>query len=990
MGLVSVGSNTIIKSEEILNSWKTVIQIHETKLRDAQKTALLKCIEYEIDKDAIEPVIINMPTGTGKTGVIASLIFKSIFKKTLIIVPSDALRTQLSNDLVDMEKYISWQVVPENSKKPKVAKLEPGDLKKIKIEEVDNYFVVIATPQILDSLNTDIQEKFLNKFDRLVIDEAHHSEAPTWKKLRKVFKESKKKIFQFTATPYRGDGKKLEGDLIFQYPVSKAFEEKIFEKISFEGIEEYYDEKADEVIAKKALSILKRDKNKGLDHVLMVKTNTIKNARILKKIYEKNIKNFFSQEVEVLLATSHEGISDNDKNKLKNGETHIVVCVDMFGEGYDLPNLKILALHKKCKSLPIFMQLIGRFTRTNSSKSLGVATIIANMVDDDICEQFQDLYAVDVDWNILIGNLNKEKMESEFFSSSLSGSYSNEIIHKLFSSNSFYIKNSATIYKDVNESIIEILEKSAFEKHFNKNSDNIISAVYKEVGLGIVLTRKRVMPNWVGSEDLKFDLFDIYIFYKKENNLFIYGSNRDVVHGLAKEIGFVNYSYPDLFKIFCDLERSAFANLGILSTSKNTRFRMYTGSDVFKELGQQDLNNNSLSNLFGHGFIKGKKASLGCSGKGVTWSMASANIFEWIKWCESIHDKLINPEIPNDLFVKNMLEPFNVIDLNQYNIIVVSPVDLLTKTVSLSSLKAKLAQKILSFDFYEVKLIKQSNQEILIVIDIYFSDEKYCRLNYQYNLKDKFSLTSKSMNGLELIFRNNDESNYLDLLPSKLELVAWTSNFEVISLNEQNGYKAKYTYTLNKDKVTELDWSGVNINKESWKYGDVENSVQGKIIELLKNKDTPNILFYDDGSNELADLIAFWVDEINKEITIRLYHCKYAIGGNSSIGAINELVQQTLSTCDKLADPIKALKHLKVRENNTFRNTRKSRFVIGNMADLDALIKKYRSYEVTTDIILVQPSLNYAELNSRVNSVLGQLACIIKQTLHSDLYYIIK
>ena len=31
---------------------------------------------------------------------------------------------------------------------------------------------------------------------------------------------------------------------------------------------------------------------------------------------------------------------------------------------------------------------------------------------------------------------------------------------------------------------------------------------------------------------------------------------------------------------------------------------MYTGSDVFKELTQADFNNNSLSNLFGHGFIK--------------------------------------------------------------------------------------------------------------------------------------------------------------------------------------------------------------------------------------------------------------------------------------------------------------------------------------------------------------------------------------------------
>ncbi|KJV43731.1 hypothetical protein VH96_10700, partial [Acinetobacter indicus] len=86
MGLTSVGSDVKLKDQEIIDSWKTTIQIHETKLRESQKSALLKCIGYEIDESAKDPVIVNMPTGTGKTGVIASLIFKSIFKKTLVIV----------------------------------------------------------------------------------------------------------------------------------------------------------------------------------------------------------------------------------------------------------------------------------------------------------------------------------------------------------------------------------------------------------------------------------------------------------------------------------------------------------------------------------------------------------------------------------------------------------------------------------------------------------------------------------------------------------------------------------------------------------------------------------------------------------------------------------------------------------------------------------------------------------------------------------------
>ncbi|WP_346763412.1 hypothetical protein [Escherichia sp. E4694] len=40
----------------------------------------------------------------------------------------------------------------------------------------------------------------------------------------------------------------------------------------------------------------------------------------------------------------------------------------MLGEGYDLPNLKIAALHDHHKSLAVTLQFIGRFTRVNKAK----------------------------------------------------------------------------------------------------------------------------------------------------------------------------------------------------------------------------------------------------------------------------------------------------------------------------------------------------------------------------------------------------------------------------------------------------------------------------------------------------------------------------------------------------------------------------------------------------------------------------------------------
>lgn len=50
----------------------------------------------------------------------------------------------------------------------------------------------------------------------------------------------------------------------------------------------------------------------------------------------------------------------------------------MLGEGFDLPELKIAAFHDVRKSLPITLQLIGRFTRYRSD--LSTAKAVVNIV----------------------------------------------------------------------------------------------------------------------------------------------------------------------------------------------------------------------------------------------------------------------------------------------------------------------------------------------------------------------------------------------------------------------------------------------------------------------------------------------------------------------------------------------------------------------------------------------------------------------------------
>src|SRR5258706_6114382 len=69
-------------------------------------------------------------------------------------------------------------------------------------------------------------------------------------------------------------------------------------------------------------------------------------------------------------------------NAIKERTSRIVVCVDMLGEGFDLPELKIAALHDMHKSLAITLQFTGRFARARSD--LGHATMVANIARPEV------------------------------------------------------------------------------------------------------------------------------------------------------------------------------------------------------------------------------------------------------------------------------------------------------------------------------------------------------------------------------------------------------------------------------------------------------------------------------------------------------------------------------------------------------------------------------------------------------------------------------
>ncbi len=54
----------------------------------------------------------------------------------------------------------------------------------------------------------------------LFVDEAHHSKAETWNEFINIF--SPNRVLMFTATPFRNDGQKLNGKIVFKFSLKKS------------------------------------------------------------------------------------------------------------------------------------------------------------------------------------------------------------------------------------------------------------------------------------------------------------------------------------------------------------------------------------------------------------------------------------------------------------------------------------------------------------------------------------------------------------------------------------------------------------------------------------------------------------------------------------------------------------------------------------------------------------------------------------------------
>ena len=356
------------------------------KLFDYQEDMVKRVQEAFKHHDA---VMVQMPTGTGKTYLLAALVGLFLKEEVWVVAHRRELVSQIKDTL---ENFFS--------------SLKSTSIKVTSIQWLSRHY-------------GEMEEKP----GLIVIDEAHHALAETYAEVMNTYPKAKK--LGLTATPYRLNGKGFT-DLFDTLLCSWSMEKLIAEgRLS---LYDYYSIKPDSADQLLIDSLQKRGtdgdyQQKELNEVMDVKPSlerlcltikeyvpgkkgivyaiSIQHAEHIAEFYRENGIKAVAISSKTPLAERQELIERFKSSSLSSSlnsasntsdEIEVLVSVDLFSEGFDCPDVEFIQLARPTLSLAKYMQMVGRGLRVAEGKEYCV--ILDNV---GLYKRF-GLPSVDRDW----------------------------------------------------------------------------------------------------------------------------------------------------------------------------------------------------------------------------------------------------------------------------------------------------------------------------------------------------------------------------------------------------------------------------------------------------------------------------------------------------------------------------------------------------------------------------------------------------------------
>ena len=924
--------------------------IGDTGLRNAQIGAIHSIASY-FTLGTSKPAIIVMPTGSGKTVVLMMSPFILRVERLLVITPSRLVREQIIREFSQLNKLKELGVLGYDIPNPISKEITSQITSTNDWQNLTNYNVVVGSPNSLSPAYENIPEPPMDLFDLVIFDEAHHLPAKTWTMIHKVFEKSKQ-IF-FTATPYRRDNKKIIGKNIYNYPLHLAMKDKIFGTIRFEPVDAAGN--GDVEIAQKVEEVFNEDVRNGFNNKVLVRTDSKKRAKELSQIYLTN--------TALRLKVIHSDLSLKYVQKwiqcLRTGELDGIICVNMFGEGFDFPELKIAGIHSPHKSLEVTLQFIGRFARTNGGRE-NVAKFISTT--HDIKLEGTKLYDENVNWQKMIVNLNdyklfQEQYEKETFEKLEEPQIANEKFNELSPSSLlpfFHIQ----IFKLSND--ININESLKLKEEMIVEYKN----VSQESNFAVYIISEIKDIKWIKQESYRHIVYDlIVIYYDPESRFLIINSSKKdkiLYEKIIKSFTSANYkkiSSKEVNRVFNDYDSFIVFNLGLnkKSSASSESYKIIVGKDPSTSITNTDGNVYDS----GHAMAKVVKGSIsgtiGASKNGKIWSNTIDNIPRFIKWIEFNVNKIKTSTVINTGSRFDIIKPTEIINTIPTNIILID-------WNKHFYLKNYLIKPIIEGDNNidllntELELELPYNSNTTLNLNISLPGKQ---VRYSFKI-DRTNLFEKIDDNIEDFIVTNSirDISMLELL-NNYPLKFFTNDFKSIEGQELSSYNPIYSDI--ESNCTIIDWNANNVDI----LEEITTNMPGKIsihdflkVNLLNDNE---VLIYDHGTQEIADFVG--IQDLGSEVLIRLYHCKGSTSVNpgSRVDDMYEVIGQGIKSMNWIISIDNFMKKIEQRTVG-----RIYKYLKGDRNLLNDRLQYQMFKEFKFEICLVQPGLSLRALKNNI------------------------
>jgi superfamily II DNA or RNA helicase len=904
-----------------------------------------------------DPAIVSLPTGYGKTAVLLGACFLLKATRVLLVVPTSTLRKQAFSEISQLNPLKKLCALPLETPLPQAHPVLSRLQNAAEWDELRETHISIATPHVSSPAIAEIATPPTDLFDLILFDEGHHTPARTWSALIEAFPAAKHVLV--SATPFRIDRRELPGRIVFQYPLKRAVTEKAFSKVIFRRVEVTNSpdpNEKDRALAMEAERILRRDQANGLNHRMLIRAATRSAADTLAELYQR--------ETTLLVRSVHSGMTrrrtERLEEDLRQGRLDGLVCVDMFGEGYDLPMLKIAVLHAPQKSLVPTLQFIGRFARTNALQT-GEATFIA--IADEVSEEGRRLYDEGVDWDELLSDIadgaqllelqRREALQSFDDIGSASADY--EQLNP----------GQITIYRhlemlecakppDFSRACAAVRELPVARRWFNADQQALL-----------LLTAHIRPPRWSDQDaiaDARHDVF-LLVYRPEHRRLYIASSNREARYYNSLIEAFVDgearrLSYSETKRVLAGFQNVVHYNVGLRNISPGSAesYRTIAGSSADRVLQASDARSHRQGHFMGRGQRHGELESVGASSRSRTWSSGSLRLPEFLEYVRDIDRRLASGE-PIARSGLDVVPAGSRLTRIPANTIAGSwPKEARRNALLIRWNTAGAFRRgdLIDSEIRIIGVAEDGNSMHFSVGDETSSEE------FSYRLSSTPPIVS--LNGQASAEVEIGQGEWLPLADwmSEHPPYFFSSDLDCFQGQDVLGRPVSSTPELREGDVISWPWTGCDTRCE-FDLDDARRMTVHKYVEAQLVADASNeVILYDHRSGELADYVAIARSDDGKAI-IRLFHCKAAGGpvGGHRVDDVLELATQCIKGLGTLEKDV-------IRDHMARRTLRtravRSRFVRGDMTQLEGLLGSVAPIDVAYEIYAVQPGIRLSSL----------------------------